>query len=140
MTERPKHGGYRASPEDEAFYRRLHDVVLEKVRGGMASDILERELRDQGVPEKTAQRIVVAVRQEAELTRARDTVPSRHRWIVMGFTALVLGSGGAFVYRRNRQNEYWTPRTFWLSLLALGIVSVFSFRRLAMKPQGPARS
>ena len=49
----------KSSPEDAAFYKRFHDPTLFSLRKGTPRDEILRELGGKGVPEKTAERIVL---------------------------------------------------------------------------------
>src|SRR5581483_133492 len=92
-----KRTGYRASPEDAAFYRRFHDSALSAIRKGVPRQDVLQDLVTRGVPDKTAQRIVTAVEQEhAMASAAPHRIPSGKRWIVAVATIVVFG--GATVY------------------------------------------
>jgi len=65
MTDPVKRTGARSSPEDAAFYKQHHEPTLAALRQGKTRDELVRDMISKGVPDKTAERIMVAVEMEA---------------------------------------------------------------------------
>jgi len=120
-----KRTALRSSPEDAAFYKRFHDSTLFSLRKGTSRDEMIRELIGKGVPEKTAERIVVAV--EMELAAATATQKPRTRvWKVLGFVALIWGAiAGYLIWQMSKDSTL-----HWGYLVAGGVIALILTARV----------
>jgi hypothetical protein len=93
-----KRSGYRASPEDAAFYRKYHDSALSAIRKGITREAILLELIDHHVPEETAKRILGAVEQEHAMAAAISPRLSKgKRWLIAIAVIVVFGSASIYV-------------------------------------------
>jgi hypothetical protein len=124
-----KRTNLRSSPEDAAFYRKFHDYALSTLRKGTPREQLLQELAGKGVPEKTADRIVVAVEQELALAAAaKDGSPGR-QWKVFGFIVLVWGSvAGYIVWQMKKDGTF-----HWKYLVVGGVISLVLSARVVSR-------
>jgi len=137
MAGPPKRTHLRSSPEDAAFYRQFHDRVLSTLRQGASREQILRELAAQGVPGKTADRIVVAGEQELALARTVRGASSGRAWKTLGFIVLAWGAvAGYLAWQMTRGGTF-----HWKSLVAAGLIALFLTARvvgrLLLRQRGP---
>jgi hypothetical protein len=129
MAEPPKRTNLRSSPEDAAFYRQFHDHALAALRQGAPREQLLQELVGNGVPEKTAARIVIAVEQELALANPARSGSPRGVGKVLGFIALVWGAvAGYLVWQMTKGGTFQ-----WKYLVAAGVIAVYLTIRIASR-------
>ena len=120
-----KRTALRSSPEDAAFYKRFHDPTLFSLRKGTPRDEMLRELVGKGVPEQTAERIVLAVEQELA-TKATIHKPRTSVWKLLGFVALVWGAiAGYLVWQMTKDSTF-----SWGYLIAGGVIAIILTARI----------
>jgi hypothetical protein len=137
MTGPLKRSAYRASPEDAAFYRRFHDVALSSLRKGVPREELLGDLLTRGVPEKTAERIVMAVEQEHGVAIVPKAGPRGKRWVIA--LAVVAAFGCTTVYLALQMSEDRTLQAKYLvpAILIALVLSAIVIQRLLLRVRGP---
>jgi hypothetical protein len=126
MTGPLKRTALKSSPEDAAFYRKFHDSVLSGLRRGTPREQVLQDLAAQGVPEKTANRIVVAGEQELALSKAARGAAPGAVWKTLGFIALVWGAvAGYLCWQLTRDGTF-----HWKYLAAAGVIALFLTARV----------
>jgi hypothetical protein len=120
-----KRTALKSSPEDAAFYKRFHDPTLFSLRKGTPRSEMLLELVGKGVPEKTAERIVLAVEQELAIAAAAHK-PRTSGWKMLGFVALVWGAiAGYLVWQMTRDSTF-----SWGYLIAGGVIALILTARV----------
>jgi hypothetical protein len=128
MPEPLKRTNLRSSPEDAAFYRKYHDHALSSLRQGTPREELLKDLADKGVPEKTADRILIAVGQELALKAAKSS-PPRSFGKVIAFVVVVWGAvAGYLVWQMKKDGTF-----HWKYLVAGGAIALFLTARVASR-------
>lgn len=115
----------RSSPEDAAFYKRFHDLMLSSMRAGTPREELHQQMVGKGVPEKTAERILFAVEQELAAKTAIQQRP-RSLWKVLGIVAVVWGAlAGYVVWQMTKDGTF-----SWKYLIAGGVLALILTARV----------
>ena len=127
-----KRTGLRSSSEDAEHFRKFHAHVLSTLRGGGRREDLLKELVAGGVPEKTAERIVVASEQEIAAESFSPGLSRRQRWGVVAFAvAVFVGIGGYIVREMARDHtlsfKYALPALVFCAVMAAVIIRRFFF-------------
>ena len=119
MAEDPKPTSGSSSSEDAAFFRKFRSHVLSSLVQGMPRERLKQDLVAQGVPTKTAERIVIAGEHEATARAPQGKLSPGKRRTVLAFAATVfLASAGYIVWRMAKD------QTLSLKALIPGLVMV----------------
>ena len=136
MAGLPPPTGFRSSPEDAAFYREFHDMVVSALREGRTPEQIVEQLRVRNLPESTARRIVWAVGHEAQQA---DFHPGRETrqligtmWAAVVFALAILGF---IAWRVVREGAGW--RTVVPGVVVFAIMSCIVFARFGQKLKGP---
>jgi len=135
-----KRTGYRASPEDAVFYRRFHDFALSSLRKGAPRQDLLRDLLTRGVPEKTAERIVVAVEQEHGVAVAgteAGRISKGKMWVlgVAGFA--FFGTISAYVAVQMSEDRTLKAKYVVPAMVLTLVLTAVVISRLLLKTRGP---
>jgi hypothetical protein len=140
MAGLPKRTSLRSSPEDAVFYRKYHDSTLSWFQKGVPHAELVQELIRLGVPEKTAERIVIAVEQEQAHSVGKKEVPAGMQWLVRLLIVVVLvyaASIGGYMYVQIKKDKPLNGG-FILPLAVPLVASVAAaLRRFLLKMRDP---
>jgi hypothetical protein len=132
-----KRTGFRASPEDAAFYRRFHDYALSSLRKGVSREDLLRDLQARGVPDKTAERIVVAVEQEHALAvAAPGGVPKGKGWIIGVALLVVFGSSAVYIATQMAEDKTLKLKYLLPAMIVALVLTGIVVSRLLLKTRG----
>lgn len=103
----PKRTGLKTDPEDAGHYQKYHDEVVSALKKGYPADQVRTELVTQGVPDKTARRIVIAVEQELTLAGAPKASKSSGPFVLFSWVALLLLTcvGSYVAWQAGRENH-----------------------------------
>lgn len=129
MTGPLKRTNLRSSPEDAAFFRQFHDHGLCALRKGTPRQELLQDLVGKGVPEHTAERIVVAVELEHGVSTGSAAAPPRRAWKLLLFVLAVWGAVGAVLVRQMTRDGPF----HWKSLVGAGLVASFLSARVVFR-------
>lgn len=133
-----KRTGYRASPEDAAFYRRFHDFALSSIRKGVPRQDVLRDLLTRGVPERTAERIVGAVEQEfATAHSAPHSIPSGKRWVIAVAIIVVFGCATVYIALQMAEDKTLKAKYLFPGMVIALVVTGIVIQRLLLRVRGP---
>lgn len=133
-----KRTGLRTSAEDAAFFRKFHHSALASLRQGLPREEVLRELLTRGVPEKTAERIVVAVEQEhAAKSQTPHQSPSGRRWVIGLATVLVFGCASVYIAMQMAEDKTLRMKYLLPAMIVVLLLSGIVIQRLLLKVRGP---
>jgi len=126
----PKRTGLKTDPEDAEHFRKYHDEVVSALKKGYRTDQIHTELVTQGVPDKTARRIVIAVEQELALAGAPKASTSSGPFGLFSWVALLLlmGLGTYVAWQAGRESHLQWRLGIPVAVLA-SVVARAIFRR-----------
>jgi len=126
----PKRTGLKTDPADAEHYQKYHDEVVSALKKGYPKDQIRTELVTQGVPDKTAGRIVIAVEQELTLAGAPKASKSRGPFGLFSWVALLILMclGSTVAWQAGRENHLkW--RAYIPIAILTAVVARAIFRR-----------
>jgi len=140
MTGLPKRTGLRSDAEDAAHYRKFHAHALATLERGSPRDGLLKELIAGGVPERTAERIVVSVEQELAAKSYSQGLTRGQRWGMVAFTVLFFSAIAAYVIWQMSRDRALSLKYAAPGLILLVVASGGIAGRILLRPQGSLRN
>jgi hypothetical protein len=110
----------KTNPEEAEHYRKYREDVLAALSKGFPQDQIRKELATKGVPDRIAERIVVAAELELSAAEKPEDTPTKLVWWSVSFALFILGLDGGYLLWRLSQATQISPGNL-LPLIAVAV-------------------